>query len=306
MQPESVVHALLDYPNINRLAQCRGKLAMLKVGKSLKNNDVLWRYLPLDKFIDLVDSKTLYFSPLAKYAKSDPFEGYLPRAAMEAMASVSIKYRDQQREAVKTLAQKLPETARPELLKMQEKVEAHIPTMKALFKNIAACLMVNCWSKSKHESEGMWGLYSRGGVAIRTSVGAIMSALDDEQSRVIHVGAVKYIDFADKSLKPSDSVTEDGQLIGMIKRIAYAHENEVRMYITRDRELGSLELQEPAPTRVSVNVEKLLEAVVISPFADEAIERSVRTICRWGGVDESIVSKSNLLENCEYLLDAYE
>jgi len=134
-----------------------------------------------------------------------------------------------------------------------------------------------------------------------------MSALaDDEQGRVIHIGAVKYIDFADVSLKPSDCVTEDGHTLGMIKRVAYEHENEVRMYIVRDREGRSLEIQEPAPTRVSVNVEKLLEAVVISPFAGETIERGVRAICRWGGVDESIVSKSNLLDNCEHLLGAYE
>lgn len=50
---------------------------------------------------------------------------------------------------------------------------------------------------------------------------------------------------------------------------------------------------------------KLLEAVVISPFAGELIERSVRAVCRWGGVDENIVAKSNLLDNCEHLLDAY-
>jgi hypothetical protein len=123
---------------------------------------------------------------------------------------------------------------------------------------------------------------------------------------VIHAGAIKYIDFADKSLKPADCVTEDGQLIGMIKRVAYAHENEVRMYIARGREKGSLELQEPTPTRVSVNVDELLEAVVISPFAGETIERSVRAICRWGSIDENIVSKSNLLDNCEYLLDVYK
>lgn len=282
-------------------------MATLKVGKSLNDSDVLWRYLSLDKFIDLVESKTLFFTPLAWYSKTDPFEGYMPEVGMDAMASISRKYRDQHIEAIEKLAQMLPEHAAPQIRQLRENAESHVPTMKALFKNISTCLMVNCWYRSAHESEGMWGLYSRGGVAIRTSVRALKSAIEDsEQSPVIHAGAVKYIDFADKSLKPSDCVTDDGHLMGMIKRVAYAHEHEVRMYITRERPKGSLELQEPASTRVAVDVGKLLEAVVISPFAGETIERGVRAVCKWSGVNESIVSKSNLLDNCEYLLDVYK
>lgn len=282
------------------------KLATLKVGKSLKDSDVLWRYLSLDKFIDLLASKSLFFAPLAWYEKTDPFEGYLPHAAMEAMASVSKRFRDQHIEGINVLAQKLPEEAGEKLLGLRENVEAHVPTMKALYKNIAACLMVNCWYKSEHESEGMWGLYSRGGVAIRTSVGSLKASLaGNEQPCTIHIGTIKYIDFADKNLQPSDCITDDGQLMGMIKRVAYAHENEVRMYITRDRTGSALVLQDPSPIKVPVDVNKLIEAVFISPFAGELIEGSIRAVCKWAGLDMGVVSKSNLLDNCEYLLDAY-
>lgn len=281
-------------------------MTTLRVGKSLKDTDVLWRYLSLEKFIDLVEAKSLFFTPLALYGKTDPFEGYLPRVCMEAMASISNKHRDEQDDALDKLAQSLPEHA-PQIRKFRENAESHVPTMKDLFKNISTCLMVSCWYRSAHESEGMWGLYSKGGVAIRTSVASLKSAiLNSEQERVIHAGAVKYIDFSDPSLTVSDCVTEDGQLMGMIKRIAYAHEQEVRMYITGDREKGSLQLQNPVSTRVSVDVDKLLEAVVISPFASESLSRSVRAVCKWSGVNENIISKSNLLENCEYLLDVYK
>ena len=219
---------------------------MLKLGKSLKDSDALWRYLTLDKFIDLVESKTLFFSPLASFAKTDPFEGYLPRVAMEAMASVTTTFRDRSREEIQKLAQMLPEGARPRLLALRNEVESHVPTMREVYKNVAACLMVNCWFRGEHESEAMWGLYSKTGVAIRTNIGAIRLALaDDDASRDIHVGAVKYLDFSDESLTASDCVTVDGQMIGMAKRIAYAHENEVRMCITRDRSSNWLEMQKP-------------------------------------------------------------
>lgn len=280
-------------------------MATLKIGRSLQETDVLWRYLSLDKFIDLVESKTLYFAPLAWYSKTDPFEGYMPQVGMEAMASVPQRFRDQQVNALEKLAQKLPEDVAPKIRILRERAESHVPTMKALYKNVSTCLMVNCWYRGVHESEGMWGLYSKSGVAIRTSVGAIKSAISDsEQSPVIHIGAVKYIDFSDASLKPSDCITGDGLTIGMIKRVAYAHEQEVRMFINRDRE--GLELQEPAPTRVPINVDRLIEAVVISPFAGELIDRSVRSVCKWGGVNQNLISKSTLLDNCEYLLDVYK
>ncbi|WP_112067640.1 DUF2971 domain-containing protein [Herbaspirillum rubrisubalbicans] len=281
-------------------------MATLKVGKSLQDTDMLWRYMSLDKFIDLVESKTLFFAPLAWFEKTDPFEGYLPQVCMEAVASISRKFRDEHIGSVQKLAQLLPKSAGPQIEKLREDCEMHLPTMKALHKNISACLMVNCWYRSNHESEGMWGLYSRSGVAIRTSVKSLKTAiLKDEKSPVIHMGAIKYIDFSDEKLKPSDCVTVDGHLMGMVKRIAYSHENEVRMYITGEREKGNLELKKPASTRISFDLESLLEAVVISPFAGASLDRSVRAICRWSGVKENIVSKSTLLDNCEYLLNAY-
>lgn len=289
-------------------------MTTLKVGPSLKDSDTLWRYMSLDKFIDLVESKTLFFSPLAWYSKTDPFEGYAPQVAIDAFASISKRYRDTHLEEINQIENNIPQNTPPHILKeikaqlqqLREITKSHPPTMREIFKNIVACTMVNCWYRNNHESEGMWGLYSKGGVAIKTSVGALRLALNQgDEMPVIYIGSVKYLDFSDPSLKPEDCVTEDGQLIGMIKRIAYAHEKEARMYIARVRQPNSLELQKPEPTRVSVNVHSLLESIVISPFAGETIERSVRAVCRWGGVNEGIVSRSKLLDNCEYLLNSY-
>jgi len=189
---------------------------------------------------------------------------------------------------------------------MQQRPREHKSQMRGIYRNIVSCLMVNCWYRSAHESEGMWGLYSKEGIAIKTSVGAIKAALvENQQDHVIHMGAIKYLDFTSTDLTPPDCVTQDGHLIGMIKRVDYAHENEVRMHITRPRELGSNEDLKPAPTHVSVDVAKLIEGVVISPFAGSSIRQSIQTVCRWGGIEPSKVSTSNLLKNCENLLDVY-
>ncbi|MGA9913192.1 MAG: DUF2971 domain-containing protein, partial [Paraburkholderia sp.] len=274
-------------------------MAKLHVGKSLQDTDVLWRYVPLDKFINLIDTSTLFFAPLAWYEKTDPFEGYLPRVAMEAIASISAKTVDITTERINALEKLLPANLHAqELDRLRQMAQDHKSQMRALYKNMVSCLMVNCWYRSAHESEGMWGLYSKDGIAIKTSVGAIKAALaENQQDHVIHMGAIKYLDFTSTNLTPSDCVTQDGHLIGMTKRVAYAHENEVRMYITRPRELGSNEDLKPAPANVSVDIAKLIEGVVISPFAGTSLRQSIQTVCRWGGIDPSKVSTSNLLEN---------
>ncbi|VVD89613.1 DUF2971 domain-containing protein [Pandoraea terrigena] len=290
-------------------------MAKVVVGKSLKDTDVLWRYMSLDKFIDLVESHALYFAPLSTYGETDPFEGYMPKAATQALADISRKYRDQHLEAIEKLERelsgKVPQEIRhrlkADLQKLRVQAESHVPTMGALAKNISACTMVNCWFKGEHESEGMWNLYARNGVAVKTSVRSMRHALsNDDDQPVVHVGSVKYVDFSNPDLKPGDCVTEDGHLMGMIKRVAYEHEKEVRMYVARMRPSNCLDLLQPEPMRVSADVQAMIEAVVVSPFAGITIERSVRAVCRWSGINEGIVSRSNLLDNCEYLLDAYK
>jgi|APAra7269097080_1048540.scaffolds.fasta_scaffold03553_2 hypothetical protein len=290
-------------------------MTKIVVGRSLNDTDVLWRYMSLDKFIDLVESQTLYFTPLSTYEKTDPFEGYVPRAAMQAIADVSRSFRDQHLQEIHELGHHLssrvaPEAAhhlKAELQGLREKAESHLPTMGALAKNISACTMVNCWYKSRHESEGMWNLYARNGVAIKTCVGAMRRAFGcRDEPPVVHIGSVKYVDFSDPDLKPSECVTEDGHFLGMIKRIAYEHEKEVRMFVARTRPSNSSDLLQPESMRVEVDVQTMIESVVISPFAGTTIERSVRAVCRCSGISGGIIVRSGLLDNCEYLLDVYK
>lgn len=59
----------------------------VQASKQLSGKSGLWRYLSLDKLIDLLSTSELFFTPLAVFAKSDPFEEYLPSVALDAHAS---------------------------------------------------------------------------------------------------------------------------------------------------------------------------------------------------------------------------
>lgn len=63
----------------------------LLIGQSIKGNFRLWRYMSLDKLINLLSTQTLYFTPLLYYQTTDPFEGYRPKVALKALAEMAAK-----------------------------------------------------------------------------------------------------------------------------------------------------------------------------------------------------------------------
>lgn len=287
-------------------------MATLKVGKSLNDSDSLWRYLSLDKFINLVHSNELFFAPLAWYEETDPFEGYAPLAMMNSIAKRFAEPRDKIATRLDEFEEKIKSTQTELSIELKNEIESIrgdiknlMPSIKDYIKNIISRLAVNCWYSSEHESEGMWNLYSKQGIAIKTSVKSIKASLNgNTQDYVIDMGRVKYLDFNAEGLTENECTTEDGQSIGMIKRVAYKHENEVRLLILP----GPLKLDnliKPEPVSVSVNLSEMIEAIVISPIAGRALEDAVRAVCHWSGIEDRKVSKSKMLENCEYLLNGY-
>jgi hypothetical protein len=60
----------------------------VRASSQLAGGTSLWRYVSLDKLVDLLATGDLFFAPLASFVRTDPFEGYLPAAAMEAHAGI--------------------------------------------------------------------------------------------------------------------------------------------------------------------------------------------------------------------------
>ena len=63
-------------------------MTVVSVSTRLEENTPLWRYMSLDKLVNLLSTNELHFTPLASFVESDPFEGYLPAVAFEADASI--------------------------------------------------------------------------------------------------------------------------------------------------------------------------------------------------------------------------
>ncbi|WP_312913409.1 DUF2971 domain-containing protein [Stutzerimonas nitrititolerans] len=289
-------------------------MATVKLGSSITGQHSLWRYMSIDKLINLLEVKSLYFTPLSYYAKSDPFEGYLPKVAFEALATVlGSSYKEL--ETVYSQLNELAENSRKSgaintigeelLAQLRTRLDSQNDFIKEAYKTIAKGITVNCWHRNPQESEAMWRLYSENGkgIAIKTSIDSLKKSIESvDQNLLVQVGTVKYLDFNDQNISPKDCVI-DGHLSPLLKRASFSHENEVRLFTIPEIDYKSLGGFEPKAQSVALNIEELIEEIYISPFASEPFVSSTIAICKKYGINPRIITKSTLLDGHEELLD---
>lgn len=220
-------------------------------------NSPLWRYMDVPKFISLLSSRALYFSQLARL--EDPFEGTLTRDQYERHQSAV------QRKVAKS-----------------KQVDGYFAGQTHL---VRQSTYVNCWCLQLVESHALWRIYGgeTGGIAIRTTYAKLRDALSEHHM----MGLVHYIDY--------DQETIDGLNVlhlGMHKRDVFEYEGEIRalqFYISkRDKHQADHWIEahsRPTPNegfplgiRVQVNLEKLIEAVVVSPYAPYWHETTIQAL----------------------------
>ena len=288
-------------------------MTLLQITTELSEDTTLWRYMSLDKLVDLLATAELHFTPLASFAKSDPCEGYLPAVAMEADASIfrpKVNDAEEARRLVeehrKHIGQELTEEERA----LVGKSIADLKEAPRLYHvAIAKAIAVNCWHINNGESEAMWRLYgdSGKGVAVETTLGALKESITARDSAYrVFIYPVKYLDFFDDTLKPAACVVE-GQRAPLLKRRSYEHEREVRAFLMRvpesARAAENLETWKPVPVRIPIDVNRLVKAVHVSPYPAEPFASSVKSICEKFELSGKIVKLSRLLSAHEELLN---
>lgn len=282
----------------------------------LSEDTVIWRYMALDKFICLLSTSSLYMSHLGSYSESDPYEGYPPRPLIKVMRDlhegrVGELQRELDKLFIKAKSQDAPSNAIEKLQALQSesllKFRAGFrPILETVFKST----LVNCWYDSSHESEAMWKLYSeqQKGIAIRTTVRNVTHAFAASPplsgKRLMRMGRVRYIDYADPNLQINDCIV-GGQISPLLKRISYAHENEVRLYTMADVTPQNIETFKASGCSLAVNLNSLIQEVYVSPYADSLFGMAVDAVVEAFGL-KCPVRKSSLLAGVEGLFDHIE
>ncbi|WP_339920931.1 hypothetical protein [uncultured Flavobacterium sp.] len=151
---------------------------------------IVWKYLDLSKFLDLLMSQKLFMSRSDKF--EDQYEGTFSEPTFEEIRKLSID--------------------NPDFLKF--------------YKIHREKVAISSWHINEYESFAMWQIFTQNseGLAIQSTIGRLQNALAPENNYKQYIGEVNYIDYK-KEYIPFD----DMFFPFLFKRKSFQYEREVRI-----------------------------------------------------------------------------
>lgn len=151
---------------------------------------IIWKYLDLSKFLELLLSKQLFMSRSDKF--EDQYEGTFSEPTFEEIKKLAID--------------------NPEFLNY--------------YKTHREKVAVSSWHINEYESFAMWQIFTQNseGLAIQSTIGRLQKALKPENNFDQYIGEVNYIDYK-KEYIPFDDLF----FPFLFKRKSFQYEREVRI-----------------------------------------------------------------------------
>src|SRR6478672_1183430 len=151
---------------------------------------VVWKYLTLSKFLELLISQQLFMSRSDKF--EDQYEGTFSEPTFEEMKRLS----------------------------------ADNPEFLDYYKTHREKVAISSWHINEYESFAMWHIFTQNseGIAIQSTIKRLQDALQPETNYRQYIGEVNYIDYK-KEYIPFD----DTFFPFLFKRKSFQYEREVRI-----------------------------------------------------------------------------
>lgn len=151
---------------------------------------IIWKYLDLSKFLDLLMSRKLFMSRSDKF--EDQYEGTFSEPTFEEIRKLSID--------------------NPDFLKF--------------YKTHRERVAISSWHINEYESFAMWQIFTQNseGLAIQSTIGRLQESLHLENNYKQYIGEVNYIDYK-KEYIPFD----DMFFPFLFKQKSFQYEREVRV-----------------------------------------------------------------------------
>ena len=156
---------------------------------------VLWRYMDIGKYLDIITTEKMWFTRVSELRKTDPYEGTLTEY--------------DENNTTQILAAKDKATLRGIFIRCGEPGLANIvdqePNKSIYWFQLvyltklpqvnmnAYTNSVSCWHENQAESDAMWALYARrdAGIAIKSTISRVLTAFDTT-ARSMYVAKVTY------------------------------------------------------------------------------------------------------------------
>ena len=154
------------------------------------DDTIIWKYLDLSKFLDMLLSKQLFMSRSDKF--EDQYEGTFSEPTFEEI----------------------------------RKISADNPRFLDFYKSHREKVTISSWHINEYESFAMWQIFTQNteGLAIQTTIGRLKKALEQEKKTEQFIGEVNYIDYK-KEFIPFD----DHFFPFLFKRKSFQYEREIRI-----------------------------------------------------------------------------
>ncbi|UPZ15861.1 hypothetical protein [Flavobacterium humidisoli] len=151
---------------------------------------IVWKYLDLSKFLDLLLSKKLFMSRSDKF--EDQYEGTFSEPTYEEI----------------------------------KKLAADNPEFLNYYKTHREKVAISSWHINEYESFAMWQIFTKNneGLAIQSTIGRLQKAVKPENNYDQYIGEVNYIDYK-KEYIPFDNLF----FPFLFKRKSFQYEREVRI-----------------------------------------------------------------------------
>ncbi|MFD2939897.1 DUF2971 domain-containing protein [Flavobacterium notoginsengisoli] len=151
---------------------------------------IVWKYLDLSKFLDLLLSKKLFMSRSDKF--EDQYEGTFSEPTYEEIKKLAVD--------------------NPEFLNF--------------YKTHRERVAISSWHINEYESFAMWQIFTKNneGLAIQSTIGRLQKAVKPENNFDQYIGEVNYIDYK-KEYIPFDDLF----FPFLFKRKSFQYEREVRI-----------------------------------------------------------------------------
>jgi hypothetical protein len=151
---------------------------------------VVWKYLDLSKFLDLLMSQKLFMSRSDKF--EDQYEGTFSEPTYEEI----------------------------------KKIAENNPEFLQNYKSHREKVAISSWHINEYESFAMWQIFTKNseGLAIQSTIGRLQNAVIPEKKFEQYIGEVNYIDYKKEHI-PFDDVF----FPFLFKRKSFQYEREVRI-----------------------------------------------------------------------------
>lgn len=153
-------------------------------------NTIVWKYLDLSKFLDLLLSKKLFMSRSDKF--EDQYEGTFSEPTFEEIRKLSIDN----------------------------------PDFLNYYKTHREKVAISSWHINEYESFAMWQIFTQNseGLAIQSTIGRLQKGLQPEEHFQQFIGEVNYIDYKKEYIPFNDLFFPF-----LYKRKSFQYEREVRI-----------------------------------------------------------------------------